>query len=353
MNRFFTNKIDHIIFWVFTVFFHGYTRLGLLEKTGANQFLLELVVRNSLLALVIYFNLLFIFPRLTSGRNFFSNILLLVGSIIFYAFLKNAHDVYLFNDVLGDVSWRFFDNTLYNISIVLFYLSFATALHLSKQWWIQRDLIRKIELEKVQAELEYLKAQLNPHFLFNSINTIYFQIEKKNTIARETLSKFSDMLRYQMYECNGQEIPIEKEITYLKNYVELQRLRKDENYDIQFFCSSESVNFKLPPLLLLPFVENAFKHVSHFSDKRNIIKIDLTKESNVFRLIVFNTKDKSQPVSENGGIGLKNVKRRLELLFNDQHLLAVVDSHETFQVSLELKLSTEQTNSHETQLSDH
>ena len=101
------------------------------------------------------------------------------------------------------------------------------------------ELIRKIELEKLNTELEYLKAQINPHFLFNSLNTVFFQIDKQNTAARETLSKFSDMLRYQLYECNGKEIAIEKEIQYLKNYVELQRLRKDEHHDIQFTFSEE------------------------------------------------------------------------------------------------------------------
>src|SRR5690606_22905121 len=120
-------------------------------------------------------------------------------------------------------------------------------------------LIRKMELEKVNAELEYLKAQVNPHFLFNSINTIYFQIDRHNELARNSLSGFSDMLRYQLYECNGTEIGIEKEIRYLKNYVSLQRMRKDENYLIFFEEHGDLTGFNVPPLLLIPFVENAFK----------------------------------------------------------------------------------------------
>lgn len=338
MNRFFRYKLDHILFWVLTVFFHGYTRLYLIDKAGVGQFAFELVLRNSLLAVVIYLTLLVIIPRLTSGK-ILSSVLLLLGSLVFYVLGKNAHDVYLYGLVLGNPErTEFFQNTLYNSSIVLFYLAFATALHLSKQWSLQRELIRKIEIEKLNTELEYLKAQINPHFLFNSLNTVFFQIDKQNNTARETLSKFSEMLRYQLYECNGHEIPVEKEIGYLKNYVELQRLRKDENYAIEFSCAQDLVNFTLPPLLLVPFVENAFKHVSHFSEKKNIIKIDLSKAGSLFRLSVFNTKDNSHKASENGGIGLKNVKRRLELLYKDRYLLDIVNAAGKFEVNLELKI---------------
>jgi LytS/YehU family sensor histidine kinase len=132
---------------------------------------------------------------------------------------------------------------------------------------------------------------------------------------------------------------VEKEIGYLKNYVELQRLRKDENYTIEFSSGPEMVNFTLPPLLLVPFVENAFKHVSHFTDRKNAIKIELSKAGNFFRFSVFNTKDNAQRPSENGGIGLKNVKRRLELSYQDKYLLDIQDTPEYFAVNLELHVS--------------
>ncbi len=339
MDRFFRYKLDHILFWALTIFFHAYTRTTLINNAGVGQFVMEIVLRNSLLALAIYISLLVVIPQLTRGK-ILSAVFILLASLVFYVVMMNAHHVYLYGYILDGANHiNFFSSTLYNGSIVLFYVSFATALHLSKQWSLQRELIRKIELEKLNAELEYLKAQINPHFLFNSINSIYFQIDKQNTSARETLSKFSDMLRYQLYECNGHEIPVEKEISYLKNFVELQRLRKDENYTIEFSCA-EMVNFTLPPLLLVPFVENAFKHVSNFTEKKNVIKIDLTKTGNLFRLSVLNTKDNAQRVSENGGIGLKNVKRRLELLYKDRYLLDVVDSTENFEVNLELKINS-------------
>ena len=143
--------------------------------------------------------------------------------------------LWLYGYVLGDLQKQsIFYNTFYNFSIALFYLSFTLALALSKNWYKQQQLLQKIQVEKLETELRYLKAQMNPHFLFNSINTIYFQIDKNNVEARESLQKFSELLRYQLYECNEEAIAIEKEIEYLKSYIDLQRLRKKKNYNILF-----------------------------------------------------------------------------------------------------------------------
>ncbi len=340
MNRFLSYKIDHVLFWGLTVFFHGYTRIVLLEKAGPGQFLFELLVRNILLAGVIYITLLIVVPQLTAGKKIITPLILLLTALTGYVLLKNLHDTYLYGYVIGDVDRQgFFHNTVYNFSIVIFYLAFASALHLSKQWFLQRELIRKIELEKVNTELDYLRAQINPHFLFNSINTIYFQIDKQNDAARETLGKFSEMLRYQLYECNGHVIEIEKEINYLENYVAIQRLRKGDNYHIEFSAPGLA-GFKLPPLLLIPFVENAFKHVSDSPEKNHEIRIRLTREGNWFILNVFNTCDHSQRTEPKaGGIGMKNVMRRLDLLYRNEHTLTLENADHHFTVSLELPIT--------------
>ncbi|MCK6616901.1 MAG: histidine kinase [Cyclobacteriaceae bacterium] len=339
MERFFRYKLDHVIFWLLTIFFHGYTRLNVLKEAGPVHFTLELIIRNGLLAMAIYFTLLVIVPRFTKRRNFIISVGLILLTLVVYVACKNAHDVYLYGYGLNSPAKQsFFNHSLYNLSIVIFYLTFAVTLYLSKQWYQQQTLLRKIELEKLNTELEYLKAQINPHFLFNSINTIYFMIDKQNKEARETLTSFSDMLRYQLYECNGAEIAIEKEITYLKNYVDLQRLRKDDNYQIVFRYSPDLKNFTIAPLLLIPFVENAFKHVSHFADKPNTIEIDLDKKGNSFYLNIANTTEGIKPATENSGIGLKNVTRRLELLYPGRYNLVIGETPDRFHVSLELKL---------------
>jgi LytS/YehU family sensor histidine kinase len=301
--------------------------------------MLEIVVRNGLLACAVYLNLLVLIPILSRKRNALLYALLLCMSLLGYALLKNLHDVYLYGYILGEPEHRnFLYNTFYNISIAVFYVAFSVALHLSREWYAQRELIRKIEIEKLNTELEYLKAQINPHFLFNSINTIYFQIEKQNQTARDTLSSFSEMLRYQLYECNGKEVPVEREVSYLKNYVGLQRMRKDENYSITFSADENVQGFNLAPLLLIPFVENAFKHVSHFA-KGNEIKINLNRDEGHFYLTVYNTKDTRKESDDEGGIGLRNVQRRLELIYNGRHRLEVQDLPESFRVELTIQLN--------------
>jgi two-component system, LytTR family, sensor kinase len=338
MNRLLRYRADHFLFWILTVFFHAYTRTYLIEKAGLWQFLLELVVRNGLLAALLYVNVLIILPKTNQTKNWLAYTALFLLSVTLYVFAKNAHDVYLYAYVIGDESQRgFFHNTLYNLSIALFYVAFSSALYLSRQWYVQRETLRQLTVDKLNTELEYLKAQLNPHFLFNSINTIFFQIDKHNTEARETLAKFSDMLRYQLYECNGNTIAIEKEIQYLKNYVELQRLRKDENYHVEFLVADSVAHFSVPPLLLMPFIENAFKHVSNFTDRKNEIKITLSKMHQSLHLTVINTID-LHTAQETGGIGLKNVQRRLELLYPNRYALKIKKEENSYQVTLTLEL---------------
>ena len=330
--------MDHVIFWVITVGFHMFTRVHLIREAGFDQFILEIITRNGLLAILIYFNWLILVPRFARTKKIAIYIFLLFISIALYTLLKNTHDVYLNGYVLGDASKNsIFYNSYYNFSIGLFYLAFHVALQLSKEWYFQRQLIRQMEVEKLSSELEHLKAQINPHFVFNSINTIYFQIDKQNTSARESLSAFSEMLRYQLYECNGTEIPVEKEIVYLKNYIALQRMRKDKNYTISFEVGQDIRGFSMAPLLFIPFVENAFKHVSHHPQK-NEVRIRIDKVENKIVLNVFNTKETKLTMNDHQGIGLKNVQRRLELQYKDRHELMVNNKPGSYEVNLAIRI---------------
>jgi two-component system LytT family sensor kinase len=335
MSRFFSYRLDHITFWILTVFFHGYTRLPWIHKASIGQFVLELVVRNGLLACAIYITILFSIPRLNKGKHVVG-VLGIILAMLFYVMGKNAHDVYFYGYVVGDPErQQFFYNTFYNLSIVTFYLAFATTLYLSKQWYLQREKMRQIEMEKLNTELEYLRAQINPHFLFNSINTIYFQIDKQNIIARETLEKFSEMLRYQLYECIGTSITIEKEIQYLQNYITLQKFRLSNRYNVELETDAALKELFIPPLVLIPFVENSFKHVSHFTDKPNKIRFALMKAGNSLRFTSENTID-SLPKNEPGGIGLKNVTRRLDLLYDKRYELEIKSEGGQFRIALQI-----------------
>jgi len=192
--------------------------------------------------------------------------------------------------------------------------------------------------EKAETELNFLKSQINPHFLFNSLNSVYFLINKDNPEARQALHQFSEMLRYQLYEANGEKVPIEREVSYLQDYVNLQQLRRDERYWVQFNCAPEVHGFSIEPLLLAPFVENAFKHISSEPGRAHFVEVNLRRSNGVFTLSVVNSKDERPSVKQNGGIGLKNVKRRLELLYPGKHHLNIDEKPDRFSVQLNIEL---------------
>lgn len=337
MSPFWKYKLDRILFWVATVLFHMYTRWSLIDHVGIGQFTLEILVRNGLLALLIFLNLNVLIPRFAKTGRWLVYGMALGGGVIVYAVLKDLHDAFLEINSAAPVNASLVNQTFYNISIAVFYVSFSVALELSREWSRQRELLRQIEFDQVNTELAYLKSQINPHFLFNSINTIYFQIDKENRAAREMLSAFADMLRYQLYECNGSRIPIEKEVAYLRNYVELQRMRRDGHYNIKFTADQNVTGFQIAPLLLIPFVENAFKHGSHATDA-NEIEISLSHTGSRFHLVVYNTRE--APTAKGEGIGLRNVKRRLELLYKGKHALVIDDAPEFFRVRLDITVES-------------
>ncbi len=335
MEKFWKYRVDHILFWVVTVGFHIYTKSYLVGFVGWWQFALEVVIRNALLALIIYANFEYLIPVLAQQKKFLLYALGLIVCFGFYVLVKNTHDLYL-TVFTGKTALSFWQYSFYNFSIALFYMAFSLALYLSKEWYFQRERLRLLEVEKLNTELEYLKSQINPHFLFNSLNTIFFQIDKSNVEARETLTKFSDMLRFQLYECNGHEMVLEREILYLKNYVDLQRLRRDDRYEIEFRTTGDSRELRVAPLLLMPLVENAFKYVSNFPEGNNRVSIHIHNDSKSVMLRVCNTRETRIEQSNAGGIGLRNLRRRLELQYPGRHELMIDERKTEFEVTLKI-----------------
>jgi LytS/YehU family sensor histidine kinase len=197
-----------------------------------------------------------------------------------------------------------------------------------------------MEREKIKNEMDFLKAQFNPHFLFNSINSIYGNIDKRNSSARNMLLTFSEMLRYQLYECNTDSIPIDKEINYIRNYIALQQTRKPENLIIDLNIDEDVKGFTIAPLLFIAFIENAFKYVSHYEDRVNRVQISLCRNQDDLVFRAFNTKENlnGHTVMNHGGIGIANVKRRLELLYPGRHELKLDAADSSYEAILKLEI---------------
>lgn len=234
-----------------------------------------------------------------------------------------------------DIKARVYDNVIPHLFLVIA----GAAIKLMFDYGKLQQRMAEIAREKAEAELSFLKSQINPHFLFNSLNSVYFLIDKSNTAAREALHKFSEMLRYQLYEANGDKIPVEKEIQYLKDYMDMQQLRKDEKYAVSFSCAPSVRGFNIEPLLLVSFVENSFKHISHHNDKTNFVRVDMQYKNSTLIFSVENSKEKQPSIDRPGGIGLSNVRRRLELLYPGKHDLVISNQDDLFIVHLNVRLS--------------
>lgn len=273
--------------------------------------------------------------------------MLFAFSFISMIILSSVYKMQLIGGILNnpallniDLNWkaRVYDNIIPHFFLVIAGAAFK---FLFDQIRLQKRLT-EIAKEKAAAELGFLKSQMNPHFLFNSLNAVFFLIDKENREARNALHKFSEMLRYQLYECNGERIPVEKEISYLKDYVDLQRLRLNKNYIVQFNCEAGVKDFSIEPLMLIPFVENSFKHLSHYSSgKLNEVHINISRSNGQMNFIVRNTTEGKQEVAlhKEGGIGLTNVRKRLELLYPGNFHLNVQEQQEWYSINLTLSVN--------------
>ena len=292
------------------------------------------------LALLVYITNYLLIPQLLHKRKYvvFTTIFLLI--IAASAVLK----IFVMGEILkqpqlfslsGDLKTRLYENVISDFFLVVAGAAFQLIFDYIK---VQQRLA-EVAKEKAETELNFLKSQINPHFLFNSLNSVYFLIHKENAEARGALHKFSEMLRYQLYEMNGDKIPVEKEIIYLQDYVALQQLRKDENFSIEFDCNPDVNGFLIEPLLLIPFVENSFKHISHNSDNSNFVKIRMSLLNGTLLFAIENSKEPGlNQIKKNGGIGLANVKRRLDLLYAGRHELIMEETDKKFSVKLNLKV---------------
>lgn len=333
-------KLHHIPFWILFGMVWYYLRYQDYSATSTAVKVTAIKVID--LALLIYIANYVLVPLLLYRKKyawfFLAFIIMVAGSSI----LK----MYILGNVTNNprlLNWsenfkgRVYDNIIPHFFLVI--AGVATKL-ISDHFRMQKRLI-EIAKEKAETELNFLKSQINPHFLFNSLNSVYFLIDKNNVEARQALHKFSDMLRYQLYEAKDEKIPIEKEISYLQDYIGLQQLR-NENCSVHLNVDRDMKSFFIEPFILIPFVENSFKHISHFGNgKKNEVQIDLSKQNGEMNFSVRNTTEGKQvhEVVKDGGIGLNNVKRRLELLYPQKHRLDISETNGWFDVQLKIKSS--------------
>jgi len=210
----------------------------------------------------------FIVPQFLLKRKYVFFIGAIITLILFSAWLRSLvavqMNLHFFHPAVATDLTTLFLNSVFNISFWVLLIIIGKMMLDRIQTQQQLELLEK---ERIKSELDYLKAQINPHALFNSLNTVYGYIDKNNQVARNTLLQFSELLRYQLYDCSAEKIAIEKEMEYIKNYIAFQRLRKDDQLVVTLDIAVIEPGIQIAPLLLVVLIENAFKFVSSFTDK--------------------------------------------------------------------------------------
>jgi len=336
----------HILFWVLNYLYMSTANLhwnGFSNETGS----LRVVYSYGMLfnALFFYIQVFWFVPKLYLKKKkvlFWTySILLLIGITLLESYFDLLVAQYFNESVYLEHGAIVFtlSGCLYN-GIFHLIFSFLGFLYCFQFEYLKSEKAKQELLKEThQTELKYLKAQLNPHFLFNGINSVYHLIGANNELAKESLLQFSDLLRYQLYESSDTFIALEKELNYVQQYIKLEELRKGTDINLNYALDFDNEALKIAPLLLTPFIENAFKYVSNNNDaSENKIVISITENHKTLNLKVENTFDIQYQTNTVGGVGLTNVKRRLALLYPESYQLNISKENDAFLVDLKIEL---------------
>jgi sensor histidine kinase YesM len=307
----------HILFWVtyilfVTLMFYCLTGIGELN------FYIFLLLFFPCEIVLVYFNFYVLMPRLLFARKYVGYILSLALLMIIVAVINTY--IHRLNMFLGSPYYATgvafnFRNLFTRLFELFSLLGLTTGIKLTKDWVLQLQWIREKEKQYLETELNFLKSQIQPHFFFNTLNNLYSLTLKKSDLAPEVVLKLSDLMSYMLYESNTPKIALDKEIAYLRNYIDVERLRFGQRLQVNFEVSSSTEQVQIPPMILILFVENSFKHGTRNIIHAINIHISLKVENGFLLFRVENPVAHDWSASEATGIGLKNAGRRLELLY--------------------------------------
>lgn len=301
---------------------------------------LDAITQVSTMAIISYFNYFVLLPGIIKDKkigNYIVGLIIGLGATI-------ALQVWLKRLIYADVAERAF-SFLYSSKFViqhtfnvLVIVSFVSLLRFLKDWFELEAKRKEIENEKLATELRFLKDQINPHFLFNTLNNLYYLAHTNSPNTKEVISKLSQMMRYMIYEANHELVPVSKEIEYIQNYIDLEKLRLEDSFPLELSIEGDYTTLSIAPLIFITFLENAFKHGTTHSNEGSWVKVKFRFEGKHCYYEVTNSKNENVEEVEKSGIGLKNTMRRLNLSYENQHTLDILEDDKTYQVKLDIDL---------------
>lgn len=333
-----SQTVYHILFWLVT--------LLILTIVEGRQHGFLFTFTNELIniffyVLIVYFNLYYLIPSYLTRKRFLTYALLLILAAVIITPLKMLVFYAKFSG-MPEAQRDIIDNQYAYFLTTFFFAGTATIFKIVTDWVRQLKDKQEMETKKIQTELRFLKSQINPHFLFNTLNNLYALTLKKSDEAPEIVIKLSEMMRYMLYECNEKRVLLSKEIHYIRNYLDLESLRQGKNVDISFEVTGQVNNQEIAPLMFIPFLENAFKHGLSNHIEHGFVRIRMQVDGQTVDFFIENTKAPVRPQPDpnrrSGGIGLVNVHRRLNLIYPNRYDLRIDNNPNTYAVELTIEL---------------
>ncbi len=337
---------QHVMFWIAVILLLIYPDISSGKKYVLAQ-VTESLVSILLIAVAVYANLVFLLPKFLRKRRYFIYIFILFVGIFFISIF----DLYISENIFNKDNTVLFDKTttlsmqriiliLTTFLLILFFVIITTFIKLLRDWLTMQDnalKMKEMERQHLEAELNSLKAQINPHFLFNTLNNLYSLSLDSSPKTPDMILKLSDLMRYIIYDCRENKVNARKEIEFVENYLSLEKLRLGDSVHVDLMVYGEP-DVKVAPLLFINFLENAFKHGRRGDDSKINVVFDFS-ESRFISFMVENSIDKHVSVEENyySGIGIENVKKRLALLYPDKHTLDISSDNQSYKVHLNIQ----------------
>jgi len=330
--------VNHLVYWVLFVLIGSYI-FSYQQNFPYIFYLLNLLVHLPVLLLYTYFVIYWLVPNLLLRGRYFTFFGLLALASAFASLLKlavsqNIYYALFIPQALHPSQWYTLDLFLINLLWIVGPTVLFAMFKYYKNWIKSQDISNEAERKRLATELQVLKGQLNPHFLFNTLNNLYSLALSKSDKTAVVIAKMSDMFHYILYECNAIEVPVSKELKLVEDYIELEQIRYSDRLSIEFDKKIDNRNYLVPPMLLYSFVENCFKHGSSPDPDLPWIKIALRVQKNLLTFEAQNSIPKKQKRINAEGVGLLNSRRRLELIYPQNHQLVIREENDEFYVKL-------------------
>lgn len=335
-------NLHHIVLWLVYFLFWVYVISPGVTKV---DYFINSAVIVSIHIMVSYFNIYFLFPAYLLKRNYLLYFVAIGLSISLATFIEAGIflvlDTIALEEKAGLLSLRFLLTTAMAITYTT---AITMSLKLVKHWYEKERLAKQLSKLNTETELKYLKSQINPHFLFNSLNSIYALALQKSDLAPDLILKLSDILRYILYEGSEKKVSLDQEIKYLKSYLELEKVRHGKRMELSIDIEGNTETQEIAPMLLIPFVENSFKHGLSKDRASGYVNVSVQVQEHDLHFEIKNSKPKNgseikKQKNYQGGIGLVNVKKRLNLLYPNKYKLNIGGTETEFKVELDIKLN--------------